>query len=424
MYSKRIITVFLLALCSVVAGAEDLQRWKQDRFCISYWVDPPIDGKEGQYYRDLKDAGFTVALGAFGANTPETVYRQLEMCEKYDLKALVWSRDAMEGLYPDSPACWGYMIQDEPSITQFPEMRLRVDEIRAKRPGKLSFINLLPNYAGELGFTKDEMRAVGLRSYDEYVKRFVEQVNPDLICMDHYPTMRPDQDGRWYYLRNLEVMRKYSLERNIPFWNFFNTQMHGGHTDPTEAQLRWQVYMSLAYGAKGVLYFCYWTPSPGFGKYSSLITPDGRKTRHYYQAQRINAALGRLAPVLMDLTSTGVCSIKKTPEPLEKLTGAGLKAIQKADAGDPDLDYVVGTFSHRDGRRAVMVVNHDFAYTALATFVFDVPAAQVMEVRQDTGEISPVLDDSPGIDGLQLSFDSGEGRLFLLPGPSINKNAP
>jgi len=46
-----------------------------------------------------------------------------------------------------------------------------------------------------------------------------------------------------------------------------------------------------------------------------------------------------------------------------------------------------------------------------------VPAAQVAEVRQDTGETLPVQDDSPGIEGLQVSFDSGEGRLFLLPKP-------
>ena len=30
-----------------------------------------------------------------------------------------------------------------------------------------------------------------------------------------------------------------------------------GHSDPTEAQLAWQIFTSLAYGAKGILYFCY-----------------------------------------------------------------------------------------------------------------------------------------------------------------------
>ena len=28
--------------------------------------------------------------------------------------------------------------------------------------------------------------------------------------------------------------------------------------DPSEAQLRWQAFTALAYGAKGILYFVYW----------------------------------------------------------------------------------------------------------------------------------------------------------------------
>eukprot|EP01043_Picozoa_sp_COSAG02_P089606 COSAG02_NODE_26563_length_630_cov_1.013183_2_plen_44_part_01 len=35
----------------------------------------------------------------------------------------------------------------------------------------------------------------------------------------------------------------------------------GGHSDPTEAQFRWQILTSLAYGARGVLYFCYFLPA-------------------------------------------------------------------------------------------------------------------------------------------------------------------
>ena len=38
--------------------------------------------------------------------------------------------------------------------------------------------------------------------------------------------------------------------------NYFNSMVFGGKRDPTEAQIRWQVFTSLAYGAKGVLYFC------------------------------------------------------------------------------------------------------------------------------------------------------------------------
>ena len=35
---------------------------------------------------------------------------------------------------------------------------------------------------------------------------------------------------------------------------------YNGHAYPTEAQLAWQIFTSLTYGAKGILYFCYWSP--------------------------------------------------------------------------------------------------------------------------------------------------------------------
>ena len=33
----------------------------------------------------------------------------------------------------------------------------------------------------------------------------------------------------------------------IPVWIFFNNMPFGSHGDPTEAQLRWQVFTALAY---------------------------------------------------------------------------------------------------------------------------------------------------------------------------------
>jgi hypothetical protein len=67
------------------------------------------------------------------------------------------------------------------------------------------------------------------------------------------------------YRKQLSSLRRYSAEASIPFWNFFNAMPlappgtpAGGHYDPSEAQLRWQAFTSLCFGAKGVLWFLYW----------------------------------------------------------------------------------------------------------------------------------------------------------------------
>ena len=63
----------------------------------------------------------------------------------------------------------------------------------------------------------------------------------------------------------------------------------------------------------------------------------------------------------------------------------------------------------------MLLNNYRFAYTAWPTVVFDANSATVTEVDQKTGQEVPVIDDSPAIEGLQLSLDSGGGRLFILP---------
>jgi len=89
-----------------------LTTFVQDRIAIGFWVDPPADNQMEEHYKDIADANFTFVLSCFGATTPQAVQRELKLCEKFDLKAVV----AMAGLsadkLPQSPNCWGYFGAD------------------------------------------------------------------------------------------------------------------------------------------------------------------------------------------------------------------------------------------------------------------------------------------------------------------------
>ena len=395
--------LFLIFLAGTI-GLEPIRaadRFIQDRFAIGFWVDPPESPDLDERYAEIARANFTFINGIFGASTSNAIARQLELCQKHGLKAIVSMAGLPPAQLPNHSACWGYHLADEPGAAAFPDLRKTMDAIRQARPGKLAFINLFPNYAPAW--------ALGTSNYNEHVRRFVAEVKPDVLSMDHYPQFSPTADGREEYCQNLEVMRRHSLEAGIPFWNFFNTMPYGPHTDPTEAQLRWQIFASLAYGARGVMYFCYWTP-PGdeFPKGGAIITRDGRKTRHYAEAQRINAGLKNLGPTLMQLTNTGVIRIKPRADSSTALKDTAMRAISNGD-------YLIGNFRHADGRRAVLLNNYHFAYSAWPTVTFDADSATVLEINPRTGKETPVVDDSPDMPGLQLSLDAGEGRLFLLP---------
>lgn len=385
---------------SLETDSTKLNRFKQNEFVIGFWVDPPANEYMDYHYADIAAANFSLVIGGFGAKTPETIKKQIALCEKYGLKVIV-KYDNLNCNEPQpNNSLWGYILRDEPSANDFPELRKTVDKLREVQPGMLSYINLFPDYANE--------NQLGTSNYEEYVKKFVEEVDVDILSMDHYPRMTPQIDTREEYCNNLNVMRKYSLYFNIPFWNFFNTMPFRAHYDPTEAQLRWQIYTSLAYGAKGILYFCYWTP-PGkeFLKGGAIITAEGRKTRHYDQAKRINHELKSLGSTLMQLTSLQVFRIKPEEEPNEVLMQTPIKNMTKGD-------YLIGFFRHADGRLAILVNNYSFAYTAWPTIEFNVPADQIKEICKDTGQEIEIIDDSPALNGLQISLDSGDGRLFLL----------
>ena len=401
-----LLLLMVIAVMAVTTQASLAQaksdRWVQDRFAIGFWVDPPKDQITDARYKEIAEANFTFVLGNYGPQNAKDIAKQLALCEKYGMKAIVNGDLKNPEKLADAPNCWGYHLVDEPGAGAIPDIKNRIDIIRKYRPGKLAYFNLLPDYAsaGQLG----------VATYDEYVSRFAKETNCDILCMDYYPMMTPTADGREGYCGNLEVMRKYALQYKIPFWNFFNTMPFGPHYDPTESQLRWQIYTSLAYGAKGVLYFCYWTPRGGeFPKGGAIITAEGQRTRHYDQAKRINASIKNLGPTLMKLTSLKVIRIKPTDDPATVLEKSPIKSISQGG------DYMVGVFKHYDGRRAVLLNNYDYNYTTWPTVEFDVPDKDVVEVDAMDGKEKPVRDNSPDMPGLQLSLDSGEGRLFLLP---------
>lgn len=415
MFRCAVLGLAVLVIVGTARGVEKV-RYQQDEFFVGFFLDPPADEDLDARFREIKEANFNLPLvGDWQQNRREVIERKLALCEKYGFKCIVFPSPRPYAELPDSPACIGYGLADEPGVEQFEECAAMMAELREAKPGKVGIINLFPSYAAPWA-------QLGAPDYDTYVRKYMETVDPDVLCMDHYPQFIPGRpDTRDAYVSDLAVMRKYALKADIPWWNFFNVMPYGPHTDPTEAQIRWQMFASATYGARGLFYFCYWTPTfrgPNgmfeFPKGGAIIGSDGRRTRHYDEAKRLNARFLAMGPTLMKLTSEGVIRVTPKDAPAEKLAGSPIRDLTKADY-DPAHNVLVGVFRHEDGRRAVMLMNYHFAYAAWPTVVFDGDPAEVLEVSQRDGEAAPVIDDSPELDGLQISLDAGEGRLFLLP---------
>jgi hypothetical protein len=160
-------------------------------------------------------------------------------------------------------------------------------------------------------------------------------------------------------------VRDAALHGEIPAWVFIQTLAYDGHREPTAAELLWQVNISLAYGAKGIQYFTYWTPEAargeGFGP--ALITVDGQRTPRYAAARSINTTwLHQVGRELKPLVSESVAHANETPVP------NGAVAFTPTDyvTAITGNSVVVGTFHRGTADRWLLVANRSHSARARA----------------------------------------------------------
>ena len=234
---------FLILAGSILlsgGGEGEVARFKQDRFVIGSWVAPPLDERAEERYREMADAHFNLVI--HGAHTPEEIARQLAICAQFDLQVLV--------SYPGEDATNQIRRQSACFRARRPSARdSRRWPIRCGRAGKVARKLALHQPLFPAIAVAGERRAPTLPGAREPFCGGDRHI--DVLSMDSTPSSSPMRTAR-RVLREPEGMSgSLRWRRGIPFWNFFNIMPYGPHTDPTESQVRWQVFASLAHGARG-----------------------------------------------------------------------------------------------------------------------------------------------------------------------------
>lgn len=437
---------------AVVAGAAHA-AFVQKEFVISFWVDPIVDPSEfGAAYALVAAANFTTIMGGFGAVQPAAVSAQIQAAASVGLTVIPSTCETAQGPGPNGTCVGlsappgtvlGYQMWDEPAESDFPTVAKWMASVRARAPDALRFVNLLPNY----GFPGPHSSPV----YEQYVSAFVAATQPDILCFDHYPLFGPpghgqpagsdddnaqgNHDGRddvsmAGYHRNLAIIRANALAQSppIPFWNFFASMPFNGRPDMSEAQMRWQAFTSLAYGARGLLYFCLWSPTGSPFVWSGavltpivpLADPSAPPTYvpgiHYDHATRINTKLRVLGGWLMQATSTSVLLASGNGTEAVAVPGAAVPLASVAGSGaGPSWAALVGFFSLSSQlwTAAALVHNQDPSAPAILTLVGTNASAPVWEIDASTGQPRGAVDDAPSLPGWQVSLDAGDARLFV-----------
>lgn len=386
-------------------------------FLVSFWYGPPRAETTLKRYQEIAECNFTAVLPPAEGTDVERNKKILDLCKQTGLKAFIedgrllarqpsapdFARnlDAVLADYGDHPALAGYFLTDEPSAAQFPLLGAVNQYLRRKDPRRVPFINLLPNYASP--------EQLGTKTYDEHVKQFIQTVRPALVSWDHYALLgggfeRPE------YFANLETVLRQATAADVPFVQIILSVPHLGYRDPSEAELRWQVFTTLAYGAKGVLYFTYWTPFSADEKQqgfrNAIIGENGQRTPKYDQVKRINARVKALAPTLVKLRSVAAYHTAPVPPGAQPLDPKG--PVARA-AGDLLIGWL------KDDRNDYLfLVNRSLRKKTSAQVTLTRPAREVAEVSQEKPGTSAQVNVDPAGGLLETALEPGEGRLFVL----------
>jgi hypothetical protein len=359
--------LLILAMLILACAAPALAEWTQDAFEIGAWKTQPLAFNTDSTYARMAAAGFTLMIGpgAPAGQDTEVNRKSLDLCQKHGMRMLARDTrmhfdpqtdddrralDQMIADYKDHPAFYGYFIKDEPNPEAYRKLVQVHNYVRERDPKHLPYINLFPNYGGptQLEFA----------DYDGYVADFVKTIDPLMLSYDHYSFKR-DGTERNNWFANLEIVRRDSLKAGIPLWVIIQALEDATrYRPPTLNQMYWQVNTSLAYGAKSIWYFPYWSAGepnkPEEWHYMGVVLPNGKPGPQFEAACEINPKLKRLGPTLMGLKSISVMHVGEVP-----LRAKGFKAddlIAKASG----YRIVIGRFTDKRGKPVLILVNRNW----------------------------------------------------------------
>jgi hypothetical protein len=350
-------------------------------FPIMAWNGTP---KDPAALQKMRECGLTIA----GFAAPGT----LDACRAAGLKAIVsdartsgydWAsvdeakaRKNVAGLVAKvgrDPAVFGYYLRDEPGTGMFPGLAKVAGLIRELAPGKWPYINLFPDYANS--------EQLGAPNYAEYLERFITTCHPSIISYDNYSLM-DDGSVRESYWTNLEAVRAACQKHGIEFWNIVLSVAHFSYRELNAADLRFEVYTTLAYGGRGISYFTYFTSSTGNYRMAP-IDQFGHQTPTWYFMQHANLQIQKLAPTLLQLRSDAVYHFGQIPS---GANGPPTNSLVSSVGGN---NFLVGDFTHRDGSRYLMVVNKDLAKSHPCLPQFRKAPRRVQHVSAYSGTLRP-----------------------------------
>lgn len=392
------------------------------RFALFGWVSPPNESTTAARIQELAGAGLNVAVPAWNdSGHLADNLRRVRFAADNGVRCLAWDDrfervyfggagmallDTIVADYASEPGFLGYYFTDEPPATDFPLLARIYADLAARDPVHPAWDNL----NGLKGFPN---RA----AWESYMREFIETVHPTVLCNDHYDFLVGQDRGD--FVENAAALRAIADEYGLPFWSIVLLVQHGPYRGLDPGELRWQVSQLLAYGARGVGYFTYWTPAPDpqWNWQPAVIGYDGRRSPWYDVLAAFNPGVRAAGETLADLTWLSTQHAGSVPRGgAAFVPDAWIRAVEGRAA--------IGRFAGGSADRYLLVANSDSLAPQTIGLLLPhtrrawkqaTPAGSWNEVRAVPAE--------PGGTRVSLRLDSGDFVLLRLL-PDLGASGP
>ena len=330
-------------------------------FTLFGWVSPPVELTNDQHVGEMAAAGMTLMLPAWAdSGRREDNLARLDLAAAHGMRCLIWDRrfervaslgdstaagaallDSIVGDYRSHPGFFGYYLGDEPTPAALPLLGRLFADLRARDPAHPGWNNLF----GRGHYPDRDSFLAALRSY-------TQAVGPSVLCDDQYDFTIDGDTGLFF--DNLAGLNAVARESGLPFWVIVLLVGHTGLRQPTPSELSWQAAMALAYGARGVGYFTWWTPRPYdiWTWQPAVIDTDGRQTAWYPYLTGFDRALHAAGETLGRAAWLAATHAGGVPI-------GGIAFAPDSDIAAVEGRAALGHFADAAGQRLLLIVNED-----------------------------------------------------------------